>query len=474
MPTGADSFSVAGTRLRQARKTLRPSAGRFGRERGQALPMVLGMMLVFGIAVAAVSITVSSTQSRTKRDVSRERAFALAEAGLNNALALLYNSADPANSSAITGGSTPLNGGTAAWSGTLSGSTWSLTGTGSVSSPVAGGGTVSRTISLKVNVSTAGSPWSYFFSSSTSGCMSLKKDAVIAAPLYVRGNLCVGKDGIISGAPLEVDGNLSLSSGATVGSPGSPVDAAHLVGGCDGHACTAADGVYATTLDTVSQNLAKPAVDLAGWYAQAKPGPANACTTGSVPGGFDNDGNGPNGSRTAFDLMPAFSYDCQVTDGSGNVIGRFSWTPGAPGTLVVAGTIFIDGPLAIPMDGNGVYSGRATIYASGTVSWGKDSRLCGVATCDTAWNSNTNLLMLVAGSSSTNAYTMDKNATFQGMSYAVGGFSAKKDVDHWGPIIAEDLDFEKDAAFHPFPTTLPPGSPGVNGQLSPLGGSWRG
>ena len=450
-----------------------PCNGR-ARERGQALPMVLGMMLVFGISVAAVAITVTSTQSSTKRDSSRERAFALAEAGLNNALSLLYNSPDPASPSAITAGSTSMNGGTAAWTGTLSGSTWSLSGTGSIKSPVAGGGTVNRTLSIKVNVSTAGTAWSYFFSDSTAGCMSLKKDAVIAAPLYVRGDLCVGKDGVITGAPLEVDGSLTLSDGATVGALGSPISAAHLLGGCDGHACTAADGVFATTLDTVSQNIAKPAIDLASWYAQAKPGPANACTTGSIPGGFDNDGNGPNGSRNAFDLMPAFSYDCRVTDGSGNLIGRFSWTPGSPGTLTVAGTIFIDGPLSIPMNGDAVYSGRATIYASDTISWGKDSRLCGVATCDTSWDSNTNLLMLVAGSSATNAYTMDKNATFQGMSYAVGGFSAKKDVDHWGPIVANDLDFEKDASFHPFPTTLTPGAPGADDQLSTVTGSWRG
>ena len=87
--------------------------------------MVLGMMLVFAIAVGSVAFIVGSTQSSAERDVARERALSLAEAGLNNALSILSNAADPSSPSALTARSMSTNGGTEAWSGTLSGSTWS-------------------------------------------------------------------------------------------------------------------------------------------------------------------------------------------------------------------------------------------------------------------------------------------------------------------------------------------------------------
>jgi hypothetical protein len=172
--------------------------------------------------------------------------------------------------------------------------------------------------------------------------------------------------------------------------------------------------------------------------------------------------------------MPGSAYDCLAADGAGNIVGRLSWTPGSPGTLIVAGTIFFDGAISIGAGAYGAYSGRGTIYSASKVSWGKDARLCGVPACDTTWDSNLNHLMLVAGSSAGNAYTMEKNATFQGSSYAVGGFSAKKDADHWGPVVADKLNFAKDARFHAFPTSLPPGAPGgANGMIRPVDGSWR-
>jgi Tfp pilus assembly protein PilX len=468
-----DGESNTMTRVTRALcRTLRTQAG-------IALPMAIGIMMILSISLGTVVVLTQSNQSAARRGTADDRALTLAEAGLNNALSVLYAAPDPTSSSAVGSASESMNGGTASYTSSLSGMTWTLTGTGTVASPVAGGGNLTRKTTMQVTVGiTPNSPWYYTFADSTSSCMDLKKDAVISTPLYVRGNLCLGKDGIITGSPLAVDGTLTLASGATVGSAGAPIAEAHLVGGCTGgavHPCSTTDGVYATTLSTTSKSLTKPAIDLDYWYLQAKPGPSNSCSIGSVPGNFDNDGNGPNNSRAAFDLMPGSAYDCRVTDGSGTVIGRLTWTPGSPGTLAVAGTIFFDGNISVADNAYGVYTGRATIYSSGTVHFGKDSRLCGVVACDSTWNWNTNLLMLVAGSASSGeTFTLEKNVTFQGQAYAVGDFSSKKDANLWGPVIADELDFAKDAGVGTFPSTVPPGAPGADTVINPVSGTWRG
>jgi hypothetical protein len=467
--TDKDPMQFATERVRSPRR-LRSQAG-------MALPMAIGIMMVLSISIGTVIVTTTANQGSTKRATADDKALTLAEAGLNNALSVLYASSNPTSASAVTSGSTSLNGGTSSYTGSLSGTTWTVTGTGTVPSPVAGGGNVTRSTSIKVDVGlNPGSPWYYTFTSTGGGCMSLKKDAVITTPLYVNGNLCLGKDNVITGSPLVVTGTVSMGNGATIGTPGAPLAQAHLVGGCTGgatHPCTTADDVYATLLDQTSPGLSKPPVDLTTWYAQAKPGPSNSCTTGSVPGNFDNDGNGPNNSRAAFDLLPAAAYDCRVTDGSGNIVGRISWVPGSPGTLTVVGTIFFDGGISI--SGDAVYQGRATIYASGSVDFGMGATLCGISGCTSGWDWNTNLLMLVSGSTASgDTFTMNKDVIFQGMAYANGNFSAKKDAVIWGPIIANDMDFAKDGAIGTYPSTVPPGAPGAAGNLTPTQGSWRG
>ncbi len=79
-----------------------------------------------------------------------------------------------------------------------------------------------------------------------------------------------------------------------IGTSGSPLTTATIVGGCTGgnpdpHPCSSTDNVYATTISQTTAPLTKPTVDLANAYATAQPGPLNNCTTGSMPGGFDND-----------------------------------------------------------------------------------------------------------------------------------------------------------------------------------------
>ena len=97
------------------------------RERGQALPMVIGMMLVFGITVATVMRLTLSNQRSSARTTDSAKAYNLAETGLNTAFSVLEQAANPSDPSAITATSTSLNGGTSSYRGTLSGTTWTLT-----------------------------------------------------------------------------------------------------------------------------------------------------------------------------------------------------------------------------------------------------------------------------------------------------------------------------------------------------------
>ena len=73
------------------------------------------------------------------------------------------------------------------------------------------------------------------------------------------------------------------------------------------------------------------------------------------------------------------NFDCKYYDGSGNLVGLLAWTSGTPGTLVVQGTVFIDGNLTFAGNDKAVYTGSGTIYVNGTVSMSNGARLCGAA-----------------------------------------------------------------------------------------------
>jgi hypothetical protein len=456
-----------------------PTPSHLLEDRGIALVMALGIMFVLSATViSAISYASSNSRSAAHSNAST-KALALAEAGLNNARATLWAAPDPRDPTAVPEQTVTLENGTVTYSGSYldADSVWTLTGTGTVPNPT-GGAPIVRTVTARVVVTTGSegsenlAVWNYLYSDTTSGCMNLANNAVISVPLYVRGNLCLTNNAVITGSPLQVGGTLDTqANGARVGSSGSPIADARLAGGCTGgspnpHPCTSADKVYATSLTQTTQGLVKPPADFDTWYEQASPGPSNACTTGSFPGGFDNDGT-LNGSLGTVDLTPLTAYDCQVVGG-----GRIAWTPGDPGTLQVSGTILFDGGLSFGANEAAVYQGRATIYANGTITFANASTLCGVSTCDTAWDTNANLLVLVAGSNaqgSSYAFDLSNSSVFQGASYAVGDFREQNNAGVWGSVIANQLTLANNAINHYVPYgTLLPGMPGGSGSVTVL------
>ena len=156
-------------------------------------------------------------------------------------------------------------------------------------------------------------------------------------------------------------GNLSVENSAQIGSVGSPIGEFASTGTCSYGgsvtSCGPPSHVYASTIGTSPPAISKPTVNLSYWYTNAQLGPQSACSTGSFPGGFDNDST-LNVSRGEIDLTPASAYDCRKIVG-GQTVAQIAWQPGSPGTLTIKGVIYFDAHLSwsnlnlIQYDGKG-------------------------------------------------------------------------------------------------------------------------
>jgi Tfp pilus assembly protein PilX len=452
------------------RHSLQSLARRLRGQRGFVLPAALGVSTILALAGTTAVAYSTNNFSASHRSKAEQTALALAEAGLNNAYATLHNASNPTMASAVPQQTLQMDGGTVTYYGTLSGNTWTLVGVGRAESST--GADVVRTVRGRASITSMQQGgannvvWNYVYADSLSTCTTLQNSVNVNVPFYVRGNLCLQNSAQVSGGTLQVGGTVTISNSATIGSAGSPITEAHIGGGCRlgsgslHNPCTSGDRVYAATLDNQPAGLTKPPVDLVGWYQNAAPGPMHPCTTGSFPGGFDTD-TSLNRSRATVNLAPSAPYDCRVTDDYGNLVGRIAWTPGSPGTLIVAGTIFFDGNIAFANSANVVYQGRATVYSSGTVSLSNSSQVCGVSGCNSSWNATQNLLAFVAGSSTdATGFTIQNSSTFQGAIYAVNDYSEENGSKVWGPIIARQLYFANSTENHYVPLgTLLSGMP---------------
>jgi Tfp pilus assembly protein PilX len=446
-------------------------------ERGQALPMVLGALMVFAIAVATVMTLTLSNEQNTRRTTKRERAFWLAEAGVNDAISRLFTMSDPSDPGALPTTTSNQNGGTSTYSGSLSGTTWTVTGVGTVRGSSANAGDVTRTVTQQVTISVVGTPWEWaIFVDQPSGCLTLQNNSTISTTMYVRGNMCLNNGAHYTAPNLYVGGTVTQASNSSIGFAATPITKATIVGGCTGgspnpHPCTQTDKVYANTIDQTPSTLTRPTVDLDQAYTNAKPGPLQACTVGALPGGFDNDTT-RNRSRATFDLTPATSYDFRYVDPYGTTTGQLTWDATAR-TLTVAGVLYLDGD--ITSSTNATYTGRATIYASGKITFPNGRLLCGISGCTSSWDTSTNLLLLVAGSTTdANGFLAANNSSIQAAVYANKAAYIDNNATQWGPVIAESIYIDQNASQSLPLTRLPPGAPGIAEVIRAIPGTWRG
>jgi Tfp pilus assembly protein PilX len=353
-----------------------------GEERGIALVMALGILVVCAIMLTTVIAYTSSGQRTASFSKARMTAFDAADAGMNNAYAVLNlptnnsllqsilppcHTANPdtstpaatnptwmTSSSNLTAQSTwnknVYGNATTYWCGDLDryGAQWFLRSVGSLVNPT-GAGTTTRTLNSKVTIQpTLTQPknnpvWDYIYAGHTgSACdQTLNNNISGSSRMYIVGNLCLSPNVNLSQSKVGVGGNLDISNNASVGANTSMSTRVETqVGGncrygsnsppwvtCTGN--QDANHIYSKLADgtTIGVNhtpdvIAAPTADFATWYANAIPGPAQSCTTASGPTPtFDN--NYPsrdNSVTTAFDLTPATSYTCRVGRGASTTL----------------------------------------------------------------------------------------------------------------------------------------------------------
>src|SRR3982751_1369425 len=101
------------------RRALRHVIRRIAGDRGFALPLALATTVVLAISVTA-TITYTSSESRAASvSKSRNQAYHLAEAGINNAMNVVNTSQYPMLPTLLPSTTATYDAGTVTWSGTL-------------------------------------------------------------------------------------------------------------------------------------------------------------------------------------------------------------------------------------------------------------------------------------------------------------------------------------------------------------------
>jgi hypothetical protein len=264
---------------------------RLGGESGMALVMALGIMLVLTIVLTTVIAFTAAGARDSHRVNAGQQAYAVAEAGLNNALAVLNKnypctSCYPGNPALLPARTTTYTPGSATWSGTLQaaplGSDWSdewrITSVATVPNPIAPSLTpITRTATAVVPVivpATASigdsNPLNFIYAR---GNLSFLQSVIVASPIYATGDLHLENSSTIS----EFIGNVAgiknrLAVGGVlyeaqmankvghvngVTNPAFRLEKTYVVGGCNTkkynnngptHPCVYGDG---TTIDQI-------------------------------------------------------------------------------------------------------------------------------------------------------------------------------------------------------------------------------
>ncbi len=471
------------------------------RQDGITLVMAVGILGVLSLGGTSAIYYSSANQRSAQYSKQNASAYDLAEAGINEMMAVL---AKPENN-ALTPSLLPqttrtYDTGSVTWSGTLnySTTTWAVTSTGTIKNPTGATGQVTRTLTAKVPITpTYTQPlnnpaWDFIYATRTGNTcdMSLSNNVLGAARLYVEGNFCLLNNSSVQISSLVVKGTVDIANNGSIGSNtnmASRVEAyiggaCRYGGGTWGSPCSGnqdARHIYAKKdgpnwvvgVNPIPTTVARPTADFDEWYERAVPGPKTDCnnTIGAksgTPPVWDNDGVRNNSVPTAFELTPASSYTCRV--GSVNApAGSIDWNATTK-TLTIAGTVFIDGSAKITNRALNQYNGQGTIYLSGSMYI--DGKLCGGVSgsnCEFAnWNPNSEMLMFVVGGSgglagTGNGVTIDQNGQFQGGLFANSNISFMNNAFADGPLVGNTINFANNVTANTFPTitTVPVGMP---------------
>lgn len=402
--------------------------------------MALAIILVLTVLVTATLAFTSANTRDASLKQSGQSAYALAQAGLNQALAQLYShyytdsslttatnnttvyssswftgagiptsQQSPTSSAACTSTSTCMSWSVASWTpsgGPTNKGTIVLQGQGRVPNPT-GGTALTRTVTESIIVQQlpaqrqTPSYWSELYSGATGQpCdLTLGQGVNASSPIYIAGNLCVQQAASIQGSSVTVKvlGNLRLQNGNTNIGGTTPVNSVQVGGGC----VKSTSGSYITPCP-INSNTTQiwdrsgrttapaptadplPSIDWAGRQAQ------QAASTVSCT-------NGVSLSAATFYLTPSSGagstgYTCSVTDPTSNAtLGSITYNSSAH-TLTLAGDIYFSGSLDITTPSPVTYTGVSSFFVAGTVSASNNSYLCvhvSGGTCDFANATNT-------------------------------------------------------------------------------------
>jgi hypothetical protein len=240
---------------------------RLGDESGVALVLALGIMLVLVITLTTVITFAAAGDRDSNRVNAGQKATALAEGGVNNALAVLNQNYPctacyPGDSTLLPARTTTYTSGSVTWSGTLEAAPlgadwtdeWRLTGTATVPNPTGpNAAPVTRTVKAIVPVIPPGvteigdeNPLNYIYAHDE---LRFLQSVIVASPVYAVGDLYLENSSTISefigNYPgkknrLAVGGNFyALQNANKVGrvvgtaDPANNLEAAYIVGGCN-------------------------------------------------------------------------------------------------------------------------------------------------------------------------------------------------------------------------------------------------
>jgi Tfp pilus assembly protein PilX len=426
------------------RRVPRPAAvglpSRLRDESGIALVMALAIILVLTVLVTSTLAFTSSNSRDASLKQSGQSAYSLAEAGLSQAEAQLYqhyydSSGNPQNFATVydptwfTGAGIPSSqqspSSTAPCTSTSSCMSWGpqswtatgsvnvkgvlvLQGTGRVPNPT-GAAQLTRTVTDKIYVELLPqyvpppSYWTELYTGATGtpgGCdLQLGQTVNANAPIYVAGDLCLTSAASIEGTAvtLKVQGNIRLQNGGADIGKTTRVTSVQVGQGC----VKSNNGSYVkpcpinTSTTQIWDNSGRttapapaietlPAVDWAG-VASEQAASTVSCT------------NGVSMSSATFYLTPASGpgstgYTCTVKDGvSGGTVGSITYNSAAH-TVALYGFLYFSGNLDLSNSTPVTYTGITSFFVAGTVTAANGTVLCvhvASGTCDTANATNT-------------------------------------------------------------------------------------
>lgn len=449
-------------------------------ECGQSLILAMIVMSALTISIGALISYTTGNEHQFGRDIQSNRAFHVAEAGVNNGLSLIVTN-DDADASPVgtTLGpySVSLDGASGSYSvkkhlktdpqckqtAGSSSSCWVITGT--ATSP---NGQVTRTLTETA----------YWLSSSSTNPTNSNYGLVVDN----QGGACVDTHGTVNFTIKDVwisgdfcpSGNVSLippaahtgsvyiggvyqgKNNTSIGTSSLPYASVDIVGGCT------VQGSPQICSNSASSNVwsdGPPAVDPSAFQLPVIDGPSTYASGNwnnpqCQPGGsfvFDSDTTA-NGTTPTVALFSGPSFNCTVNDSGGNPVGHLKWD-NTTKQLSISGTVWIDGNVNLSNSGTYVAdnvvpgSNGGTIYVNGTVSGSSNITVCGPISsatpsgygCPGTWDPTQGMLGLVVVNPTNAATAFDRtgNGELDIEMLVNQGYANTGGTTVMGPVLAD-------------------------------------